>query len=204
MRLALLATTLLVTATAALAQNPPADRWHAKAREIYAHAIGVPTVQGRAQVPQLAEYLAGLYREAGITDVQVRPYGETAGLTVRWPAAHPSGRKAILLMAHMDVVPAHRADWERDPFTLVEEDGFFYGRGSADNKSGLVTLTETLLQLRRENFRPTRDLIVAFTGDEETLGLTATMLVRDHRDLIDAEYALNTCLLYTSPSPRDS
>ncbi|MGZ8282880.1 MAG: M20/M25/M40 family metallo-hydrolase, partial [Allosphingosinicella sp.] len=106
MRLALLAASLLFTAATAIAQNLPADRWDTKAREIYARAITFQTVQGRNHSPQLAEYLAGEYRAAGFTDVQVRPHDETAALVVRWPAARPSGRKAILLMAHMDVVEA--------------------------------------------------------------------------------------------------
>jgi acetylornithine deacetylase/succinyl-diaminopimelate desuccinylase-like protein len=92
----------------------------------------------------------------------------------------------------MDVVTAHRADWERDPFSFIEENGYFFGRGALDNKAGLVSITSTFLQLKAEGFTPTRDLIIAFTGDEETAGQTATMLVRDHRDLIDAEFALNS------------
>lgn len=185
---------LLFCAIAASAQaQTPSDAERQEALEIYRHVVNMDTSVEGHLVPQMAEYLAGRFRAVGIPaeDIHVIPYEQTAALVVRYRGDGTGGRP-ILLMAHMDVVPAHRSDWERDPYTLVEENGFFYGRGSADNKSGLVTLTETLLQLRRENFRPTRDLIVAFTGDEETLGLTATMLVRDHRDLIDAEYALNT------------
>ena len=191
MRLALLATTLLFTATAALAQNPPADRWHAKAREIYARAIAFQTVQGRNASPQLAEYLAGIYREAGFTDVQVRPHDETAALTVRWPAARPSGRKAILLMAHMDVVEARREDWTRDPFTLGEEDGYFYGRGTIDDKQGVTAVTTALLRLRAEGFQPDRDIIVLFTGDEETAGNGADLAANQWFDPATIDFALN-------------
>src|SRR5205085_7715531 len=127
MRLALLAATAfgLVTATAAQAQTPP-DRWHARAREIYEHAISIATVQGRGQVPALAQYLQEQFRAGGLDGVTIHPYDvvrpddHTAALILRWPAARPSNRKAMLIMAHMDVVEARRADWSRDPFQLGE------------------------------------------------------------------------------------
>jgi acetylornithine deacetylase/succinyl-diaminopimelate desuccinylase-like protein len=96
------------------------------------------------------------------------------------------------MMAHMDVVEAKREDWERDPFTLVEENGYFYGRGTADNKSGLVAMVSTLLRLKREGFTPTRDLVLMLTGDEEVAQLTAQQILRDHRAWIDADFALNS------------
>jgi acetylornithine deacetylase/succinyl-diaminopimelate desuccinylase-like protein len=93
----------------------------------------------------------------------------------------------------MDVVPAHRSDWERDPFILVEEEGFFFGRGSLDNKAGIAHLVSVFLSLRAEGFTPTRDLILWFSGDEETTGATTLMLLNEHRDLIaNAEFALNS------------
>ncbi len=108
-------------------------------------------------------------------------------------AATGSGGRPILFLAHMDVVPALRSDWERDPFTLVEENGFFFGRGASDNKSGVALIAATFLQLRAENFRPTRDLILWFSGDEETSGESTQMLLREHRALLgDAEFALNS------------
>jgi acetylornithine deacetylase/succinyl-diaminopimelate desuccinylase-like protein len=93
----------------------------------------------------------------------------------------------------MDVVPARRSEWQRDPFALVQENGFFFGRGSLDNKVGIAHLTSTLLTLRAEGFTPTRDLIVWFSGDEETTGATTQALLSQHRDLLgDAEFALNS------------
>jgi acetylornithine deacetylase/succinyl-diaminopimelate desuccinylase-like protein len=92
----------------------------------------------------------------------------------------------------MDVVEARREDWQRDPFTLVEENGFFYGRGTLDVKGGVTSLASTFLRLKAERFVPTRDLIIVFTGDEETTQATAEDLVANHRDLIDAEFALNS------------
>ena len=185
--------------SAASAQQAPSEAARAEARDIYAHVIGMDTSVEGQQTPAMAEYLAGRFRAAGFPaeDIHILPYTQseapgahTADLVVRYRGDGTGGRP-IMLIAHMDVVTAHRADWERDPFTMVEENGYFYGRGSFDNKAGLVLVTATLLQLKREGFRPTRDLIVAFTGDEETLGQGARMLANEHRDLIDAEFALN-------------
>jgi acetylornithine deacetylase/succinyl-diaminopimelate desuccinylase-like protein len=200
MRLALLATAALFTATAAVAQTaaPAApDRWHAKAREIYTRAVNTATVQGRGQVPALAAYLQEQFRAGGLTDVTVHPYDvvrpddHTAALIMRWPAARPSGRKAILLMAHMDVVEARREDWSRDPFTLGEEGGYFYGRGTGDDKVGVVAITTALLRLRAEGFQPNRDIIVLFTGDEETGGRGAEQAANQWLDTSTIDFALN-------------
>jgi len=92
----------------------------------------------------------------------------------------------------MDVVTAKPEDWQRDPFKLIEENGFFFGRGTLDIKSGVVSLTSTFLRLKSEGYVPTRDLIIVFTGDEETTQKTAKDLVSNHRDLVDAEFALNS------------
>jgi acetylornithine deacetylase/succinyl-diaminopimelate desuccinylase-like protein len=193
MRLALLTAALLCSAAAA-AQTPPAaapDQWHAKAREIYARAISFQTVQGRNQSPQLAAYLAEQFRAAGITDIRIEPYENTAALIVRWPAARPSNRKAILLMAHMDVVEARRDDWSRDPFELGEADGYFYGRGTLDDKQGVTAVTTALLRLRAEGFRPNRDIIVLFTGDEETAGTGADLAATRWLEPSTIDFALN-------------
>jgi acetylornithine deacetylase/succinyl-diaminopimelate desuccinylase-like protein len=89
-------------------------------------------------------------------------------------------------------VTAKPEEWQRDPFTLIEENGYFFGRGTLDNKQGVTILTSTFLRLKREKFVPTRDLIIAFSGDEETGMTTATDLANKNRALIDAEYALNS------------
>ncbi|HYI64869.1 MAG TPA: M20/M25/M40 family metallo-hydrolase [Allosphingosinicella sp.] len=203
MRLALLAA-ILLTSGAAIAQPPPtspppagpasprpANPWHAKARELYARAIAFQTVQGRNQSPQLAAYLQEQFRAGGLADVTIRAHDDTAALILRWPAARPSGRKAILLMAHMDVVEARREDWTRDPFTLGEEDGYFYGRGTLDDKQGVVAIATALLRLRAEGFAPGRDIIVLFTGDEETTGNGADLAAGQWLDTSTIEFALN-------------
>jgi acetylornithine deacetylase/succinyl-diaminopimelate desuccinylase-like protein len=164
-----------------------------EAREIYARAIGFNTSVSGAQTPQLAAYLRGLFLQAGIpeTDTRIVPLGNTASLLVRYRGSGAGGRP-IVMMAHMDVVEAKRADWQRDPFTLVEENGFFFGRGTADNKSGMVSMVSTLLRLKREGFVPTRDLVLMLTGDEEVAQDTVQQLLREHRDWLDAEFALNS------------
>ncbi|HTU10298.1 MAG TPA: M20/M25/M40 family metallo-hydrolase [Allosphingosinicella sp.] len=187
----------LLSATAARSETPP-DRWHAKAREILERSIAFETVQGRGRMPAYADYLAGEFRAAGLENVTIHPYeiqrpdDRTAALILRWPAARPSGRKAMLIMAHMDVVEARREDWSRDPFVLGEADGYFYGRGVWDNKAGLVAVTAALLRLRAEGFRPTRDILVLFTGDEETIGHGADMAANRWIDTSTLDFALNS------------
>jgi acetylornithine deacetylase/succinyl-diaminopimelate desuccinylase-like protein len=189
---------LTLLSTSALA-DPASDRWHAKAREIFARSIEIPTVAGRGQVPAQARYLADQFKAAGIpeSDIRIMPYqarpgDDTAALIVRWRSPKPSGKKPILLMAHMDVVEALPADWTTDPFKFLEKDGYYYGRGAGDNKAGMVAVTTALLRLRAEGFKPTRDLIVFFTGDEENDGKGAELGSTEWREWTDAEFALNS------------
>jgi acetylornithine deacetylase/succinyl-diaminopimelate desuccinylase-like protein len=169
-----------------------------KALDVYRTIVGMRTAAGQGKVPAMAAYLADQFRQGGFPagDVHVLPLtlpdGEaTAGLVVRYRGDGSSGKRPILLLAHMDVVDARREDWTRDPFTLVEEGGYFFGRGSADDKFGVASLTATFLRLKAEGFVPTRDLVIAFSGDEETAMLSARSLVTTHRALTDAEFALN-------------
>ena len=172
--------------------------WQAKTRAIYRQAVETPTVTGRHQVPVLATYLADQLKAAGFAadDIRLMPYKDVNGddtvtLIARWRAEKPVA-KPILLMAHMDVVEAKREDWKEDPFAFIEKDGYFYGRGSLDNKSGLVGLTTAFLKLKAAGFKPKRDLILFFTGDEETGGIGARLGATDWRQWTDAEYALNS------------
>jgi len=206
---------LAFTASAALAQpaepsldSPPAavlkggkplpPKWEAVTREIYRTAVETPTVAGReGQSLKLATYLAGKLKAAGWadSDVHVLPYtsapgGETAALIARWPAANPT-KKPMLIIAHMDVVEALASDWSTDPFKLVEKGGYFYGRGSGDGKGGLVPVTVALMKLRAEGFKPDRDIVILFTGDEETQGKGAELGATEWRKWTDAEFVLN-------------
>jgi acetylornithine deacetylase/succinyl-diaminopimelate desuccinylase-like protein len=121
----------------------------------------------------------------------VKDHDGTQTLIARWPAERPSGEKPILLLAHMDVVEADASDWQNPPFEFREQDGYYLGRGSADNKSQLTGIVLALQELRRQGFRPARDIIVLFTGDEETNMNSIRRASTEWRDLIDAEYALN-------------
>ena len=184
----LLAVALAAPCIASAALTPE----QARAREIYETLIAYDTSAGQGQVPVMAKYLVQQFRAAGFPDADIHllPLGDTASLVVRL-RGDGSGGKPILLMAHMDVVPADPKDWKRDPFKLVEENGYFFGRGTSDVKDGIATLTATLLRLKAEDFVPTRDLVIVLTGDEETQMRTTRDLVDHHRDLLDAEYALN-------------
>ncbi len=193
----IVAAACLFAVVAPLANAQTRSAHDAKAREIYAKSIAIPTSLGNAKMMEFAEYLAGEFRAGGFPaeDIHILPFkGEgdaTASLVVRYRGSGKGG-KPILLMAHMDVVTAKREDWERDPFTLIEENGFFYGRGTYDVKQGTTALTATFLRLKAEKFVPTRDLIIYFSGDEETAMETVRDVVQNHRELIDAEYALNS------------
>jgi acetylornithine deacetylase/succinyl-diaminopimelate desuccinylase-like protein len=147
------------------------------------------TSEGRGQVPVLAEYLAGKFKAAGFAaeDIEIRPHGETASLVVRYRGSDRHA-KPILLLAHMDVVEARAEDWERDPFVLVEENGYFYGRGTADVKNEVALISTTFLRLKSEGFVPSRELVIAFSGDEETVMETTRDLAKH---LAGAEFALN-------------
>jgi len=169
-----------------------------KALEIYRHSISLRTAAGHGLVPTMAEYLARQFSMAGFPDKDIHliPFtvgdnDSTAGLVVRYRGDGSSGKEPMALMAHMDVVDALPRDWERDPFTLIEEDGYFFGRGSLDDKFGTTMLTTTFLRLKAEGFVPTRDLIIVFSGDEETGMVTTRELVTTYRNLTDAEFILN-------------
>lgn len=178
----------------------PVDPWHAKARALLEHAINIPTVKGRNRVPELASSLAAEYRAAGIPDADIRimayentPADPTAALIVRWRAAGKATARPIMLMAHMDVVEAKREDWsESDPFVFTERDGYYYGRGTSDIKQGVVATTVAVLKLKASGFQPTRDMIIFYTGDEETGGVGADKGANEWKALLDAEYGLNS------------
>lgn len=184
---------LLLLPTVTFAATAAANPQRAEARDLLQRLIGFRTEPGRGQVPELARFLAGQFQQAGFPreDIHVLPLGDTASLVVRY-RGDGSGGRPIALLAHLDVVTANPEDWQRDPFRMVEEDGYFFGRGSSDNKAGVALLTAAFLRLRRERFVPTRDLVIVFTGDEETDGLTAQDLLRHHRPLVDGEFALNS------------
>ena len=182
---------LLATSVSATAQAPDAARKNAE-RMLFEKIVEIPTVRGRtAEFKKLTTLLRAEFAKAGITNVIVKDHDGTQTLIARWPAAKPSARKPILLMAHMDVVEAKASDWKNPPFEFREAGGYYLGRGASDNKAALTGIVLALQDLKRSDFQPTRDIIILFTGDEETAGMGATRAATEWRPLIDAEYALN-------------
>ena len=164
-----------------------------KAFEIYKTAVEMRTAEGHYQVPTLARYLAAEFEKGGFQkdDIHVLEIDNTAALVVRYRGDGSLGKKPISISAHMDVVDALREDWERDPYTLVEENGYYFGRGTVDDKLGMTAVTAGFLRLKAEGWVPGRDLIIAFSGDEETTMASTKALVNEYRHLTDSEFVLN-------------
>ncbi len=151
---------------------------------------GDNTAAARAMAKRLLD--AG-FPPADVTVLVPSERPKKGNLVARLRGAAGSTLKPILLIGHLDVVEALRADWTTDPFQLVEKDGFFYGRGTQDMKSQDAMMLTTFIRFEKEGYKPPRDLILALTSDEE--GGTANgvdWLLKNHRDLIDAEFVLNT------------
>lgn len=187
-----LISTLAIMLAGPMASAASPEPVRAQAREIFEKIIAYQTSEGLGQVPVMAGYLAGRFRSAGFAaeDILVLPHGESASMLVRYRGSGKGGRP-ILILAHMDVVTAHAEHWERDPFTLIEENGYFFGRGTSDIKSEVALLTTTFLRLKAEGFMPSRDLVIAFSGDEETSMATTQELAAKARELFDPEFAIN-------------
>ncbi len=173
------------------AQTGPND---ARAREIYKELVEINTTDTPAgNVTKAAEAVAARLKAAGFpaADIQILgPDPKKGNLVFRFRGT--GARKPLLLLAHLDVVEAKREDWSIDPFTFVEKDGFFYGRGTSDDKAMASQFVANLIRLKEEGFKPDRDLILALTADEEGGDFNgAEWLVKNHKDLIDAEFAIN-------------
>ncbi len=193
---------LLLGALAALplgAQQPrPLAPQQKLAREVYRELIEINTADSVGSVTRAAEAMARRFRAAGFParDVQLLvPAGKpTKGnLVVRYRGrGGPGAAKPILLLAHLDVVAALRSDWSIDPFVLTEKDGYFYGRGTGDDKAMASIFVANLLEDRKNGWVPDRDIILALTADEEGGDANGVdFLITHHRELIDAAYALN-------------
>ena len=164
------------------------------AREIYKEMIESKSGFTTGTTTDIAEAVATRLKAAGFPAADVFVGGaipRKANVVVRYRGT--GARKPLLLLAHIDVVEALRADWTTDPFTLIEKDGYFYGRGTMDDKAQAAVWIANLIRYRREGFRPDRDLIVALTADEEGGGPYngVDWLLKNKRELIEAEYALN-------------
>ena len=181
------------------AAEPPRDTvaGEQRFRALYKELVETNTTLSAGSCTQAAARMAARLKAAGVPDSDLHPFAAAehpreGGLVAVYPGRDPR-LKAILLLAHIDVVEARREDWTRDPFTLVEENGFFYARGAMDDKAEAAIWVDLLIRYRSENYRPLRTLKVALTCGEETSGAFngAEWLTRNQRDLIDAEFALN-------------
>jgi acetylornithine deacetylase/succinyl-diaminopimelate desuccinylase-like protein len=182
--------TALVVFPRVSAQSRPFD---ARALEIFKELIEINTTDSVGNTTKAAEAMAARLTAAGFaaSDVQVLgPEARKGNLIARYRGT--GARRPFLLLAHLDVVEARREDWSFDPFVFLEKDGYFYGRGTGDDKAMASHLTATLIRLKLEGFKPDRDLILALTADEEGGNFNGVdWLVRNHRTLIDAELAIN-------------
>ena len=175
---------------AALLAMPAAALPVAEARAILKQAVEIPTVLGRGQNIVLAEALRARLVAAGYApaDVTVEKVAGEAILNARYRGT--GGAKPIAVIGHMDVVEADPKDWVRDPFKLVEEGGYLFGRGVADNKFDISAIVATLIDLKRAGFRPKRDILLYLSGDEETDGKTAAVQAKAAK-AAGVEFVLN-------------
>lgn len=183
------------SALAAPPQDTPAGVQ--RFRELYKELVETNTSLSAGSCTLAAERMAARLKAAGFPDSDLHPFAapdhpKEGGLVAIYPGKDPK-LKAILLLAHIDVVEAKREDWTRDPFKLVEERGYFYARGSVDDKAEAAIWVDTLIRYKTEKYQPRRTLKVALTCGEETAGAFngADWLTRNRRDLIDAAFALN-------------
>jgi acetylornithine deacetylase/succinyl-diaminopimelate desuccinylase-like protein len=188
MIMAALATAMLTTgANAALAPHPVAE---AQALDLAEKAIALRSVAGPGNMtPQVAELYEAALVGGGFApgEVTITPMGDTAYLIARWPGADPK-LKPLVISGHMDVVEAKPADWKRDPFTPVVENGYLFGRGATDMKLDGTLAIASLIELKREGYRPRRDIVIEFSGDEETVMKTSAVIAQK---LSNAELVLN-------------
>ena len=171
---------------------PPAEQ--KLARDIYQQMIEIKSGYNTGATTPVAEAVAARLKSEGFPESDIFLGGaipKKGNIVVRY---HGTGaRKPLLLLAHTDVVEAKREDWTTDPFVFTERDGYFYGRGTADDKAQAAIWIANLIRFKREGFKPDRDIIVALTADEEGGGPYngVDWLIKNHKELIEAEYALN-------------
>jgi len=164
------------------------------AHDIYKEFVEIQSGFTTGATTPVAETAAARLRAAGFPESDLFVGGanpKKANLVVRYRGT--GTLKPILLLAHIDVVEAKREDWSMDPFQLIEREGFFYGRGTGDDKAQAAIWIANVIQYKKEGFKPDRDIIVALTADEEGGGPFngVAWLLKNHRDLIDSEFALN-------------
>ena len=196
-KLAVLLLSALAVGTPAFAADPAPRPDQLAFREIYKELVETNTTLSSGSCTLAAERMAARLKAAGIPDSQLTLFAtpdkpKEGGLVAVYPGTSKTA-KPILLIAHIDVVEAKREDWERDPFIMVEENGYFYGRGTADIKSQAAVWVDTLIRFQQAGYKPRRTVKMALTCGEETNGAFNGIewLAANKRDLIDAEFALN-------------
>jgi acetylornithine deacetylase/succinyl-diaminopimelate desuccinylase-like protein len=183
-----------VAAILASAATMPPETDQRLALEIYKQMVEIRSGFTTGATTPVVEAVATRLKAAGFPASDIFVGGaipKKMNLVVRY---HGTGaKKPILLLAHTDVVEAKREDWSMDPFQFIEKDGYFYGRGTADDKAQAAVWVANLIRYKREGFQPDRDIIVALTADEEGGGPYngVDWLIKNHKNLIDAEFALN-------------
>ena len=187
-----------VSATAALLLSgvcyaDPDQASNALAHGLLKELVEINTTESVGSVTAASEAMAKRLRDAGFAPADIRilgPNDRKKNLVVRM---HGSGKHApVLLIGHLDVVEARREDWSTDPFELIEKEGHFFGRGTQDMKNGDAIMMATLIRLKKERFAPSRDIILALTGDEEGGDSNGVeWLLKNHRDLLDAQFVVN-------------
>lgn len=188
MRLTLLAA--LVVASPLWAQ----DQARTRERDLLKELVEINTSDSARHTEAAARAMARHLVASGLPESDVQVLELTPGIHTLVARYRGRGRgtRPILLMAHLDVVDARREDWSVDPYAFLEKDGYYYARGSSDNKAGAAMLVANFIRYRQEGYVPERDLIIVLTGDEETSSDAISTLLAQHRELVDAEYALNT------------
>src|SRR5467141_2012024 len=163
--------------------------------DIYKELVEINTVTATGDTALAAEAMAARLKAGGFADADVhafQPAPRKGNLVARLRGT--GARKPILLVAHLDVVPASREDWSGEPFKLTEKDGYFYARGTGDDKYMAAAFVTNLIRYKQEGYKPDRDIILALETDEEIFdrdALGIQWLLKNHRDLIEAEFALN-------------
>ncbi|NYF79838.1 M20/M25/M40 family metallo-hydrolase [Granulicella arctica] len=165
------------------------------ARDIFKELIETNTTDSVGSTTVAADAMRKRLLDAGFPEsdvVVLGPNSRKGNMVARYRGRSGSAMKPVLLIGHIDVVEAKRSDWTTDPFQFIEKDGYFYGRGTQDMKDSDATMVESFIRLRREGFVPNRDIILALTADEEGGKSNGVdWLLKNHRDLIDAAFAIN-------------
>jgi acetylornithine deacetylase/succinyl-diaminopimelate desuccinylase-like protein len=187
---------LAVSCGVAMAQGPQLpEQDRVLARQIFKELIEINSQDSNGSVTAVAEAMRKELLAHGFAAEDLVLAGPNAlkqNLVVRYRGKAGSGLKSVLIIGHIDVVEARRADWTVDPYTFLEKDGYFYGRGTQDMKSGDADVVESFIRMRREGFVPDRDLVFAMTADEEGgKSNGVAWLLKNRPELMRADFVLN-------------